>query len=425
MAMRAKLIVAGGFFGLAGILGFLAGPGTGAERSRTSALLQDEVVAGSPGDFMEVRHIRLKGSNEEIGRALAMLAQERFGATPSPSADPPRTRAQRHFLERNYPYLLERMRGVAAAFGKSVEDDAFDFGSLGYTKLRGGCSVVYFPPTVMENNSGLVSRDYDFSTGTLRGTRPAPGELAATARPYIVELHPDRGIPSIAIYSYDLLSGVLDGMNAEGLTVALLADDELLQKYRMEPAFNSGVGLGVQQILRLLLDTCANVEEAKETLLSTKQFYEFLPCHYLVADRFGKAFVWEYSQAHNREYIVENPGKPLITTNFSLHSRLEDNHPPSAAKAKPVCPRYCLLCERIGQHQGPLSVDFIKDTHHQVDAVRSGGAAPNRTLWHALYQPEQRKLQVSFYMGDEPAQAAAKRVNVRRSPYVEFGLAKD
>ena len=44
-------------------------------------------------------------------------------------------------------------------------------------------------------------------------------------------MHPDRGYASLAVYSYDLLSGVLDGINSEGLTVALLADDELIEKF--------------------------------------------------------------------------------------------------------------------------------------------------------------------------------------------------
>src|SRR5262249_33869737 len=149
---------------------------------------------------------------------------------------------------------------------------------------------------------GILSRDYDFTTGTMRGTRPRRGELAATARPYLIEMHPDKGYASLAMHAYDLLSGTLDGINSEGLTVALLADDELHSKYPMEPALDGGVGLGVLQMQRHLLDTCANVDDAKAALLSSKQYYEFLSVHYLIADRHGNAFVWEHSQAHNREY---------------------------------------------------------------------------------------------------------------------------
>lgn len=400
--------------GAAGTLAFCRGANT--------TLAEDHVVAGGPRDFMEVRHVVLHGTNEEIGKALANLAHERFGVEPSKSPDPLRTRAQRHYFERNYPILAERMRGVAAAFGKSAEDDAYDFSGLGYSRIKAGCSVMYFPPSKTADHAGIFSRDYDFSTGMLSGGPVPPGEVSSSGRPYVIEMHPDKGYASLAICAYDLLSGVLDGMNSEGLTVALLADDELAQKYRMEPTMQQpAAGLGVQQVLRFLLDTCATTEEAKEALLSSKQYYEFIPCHYIVADRNGKAFVWEFSQAHNREYIIESPAEPLVTTNFSLHRYLEHDRPPSADKARRVCGRYCKLAQKIAEQPGPVSVDFIKQTHRLVDATAPSPANQplGRTLWHALYFPESRRVQVSFYLGESSADG---KPGIRRSDYVEFAL---
>jgi hypothetical protein len=391
------------------------------------AIVEDRVVAGGPKDFLEVRRVVLKGSNEAIGHALALLAKERFGARPLPNPEPFRGRVQRRFIEKNYPILFQRMRGVAAAFGGKLDNDALNFSSLYYptTPFTPGCSVVYLPPTVTATGTGLVSRNYDFTTGSFGGTRPKAGELPCTARPYILELHPEGGYSSVALVSYDLLSGVLDGMNSEGLTVALLADDELTSKFKMEPAGMDAVGLGVLQMQRLLLDTCATVEEAKEALLLTKQCYEAIPVHYLVADRHGKAFVWEYSQAHNREYIIENPGKPLVTTNFSLHRYLEGKSPPSAAAAKKVCPRYSKLCEKLAGG-AKLTPEFIKEMHRLVDATltppKDSPRAAGRTLWHALYAPAEGKLWVSFYLRDEPAGKDSDRPRIVRSDYLEYTL---
>src|SRR5262249_50611194 len=302
-----------------------------------------------------------------------------------------------------YPILFERMRGVATAFSRRLEDDAWDFSDLTYTfNLRPGCSVVYYPPGMTADGNGVVSRNYEYSTGDMLGAWPARDKLADTARPYLIELRPDRGYASLSLYAYDLLSGVLDGINSEGLTVTMLADDELSEKSGMEPG-EDGVGLGVQQTLRLLLDTCATVEEAKEALMLTKQYYEFIPVHYLIADRHGKAFVWEYSQFHNREYIIENSGRPLITTNFSLHRYLEANKPPSVKRAQKLCPRYSKLCEKLAGGD-KLTPEFIKETHRLVDATftppKDSPRAAGRTLWHALYAPEEGKLQVSFYLRD-------------------------
>jgi hypothetical protein len=425
--MHRRLCLGGGLL-LA--LGLVALPTDGLTQEQGAArrvVQQDRVVAGGPKDFLEARHVVLKGSNEDIGRALATLARERHQVKLLPSSDRFRTRVQRRYFQEHYPILFERMRGVASAFGQRLEDDAQNFSVLGYlASLRFGCSVVHYPPGTTATGAGIVSRNYDFSTGTLMGNRPRPGELPATARPYLIEMHPDRGYASLALYSYDLLSGVLDGINSEGLTVALLADDELMAKFPLEPAGQDAVGLGVLQTLRLLLDTCADVGEAKQALLLTKQYYEAIPVHYLVADRHGKAFVWEYSHTRNREHIIEDPGKPLITTNFSLHRHLEGKGPPSAKAAKDVCPRYCALAERIAGQSGKLTVGFIKESHRAVDMVRpapKGGArAPVRTLWHALYFPAERKVQVSFYLRDEADPDRPDQIRVARTDYLEFRL---
>lgn len=398
---------------------------TNAQDRANPVIQQDHIVAGSPKDSMEVRHLVLQGSNEAIGHTLTQLATERYRVRPQPSLDPLRTRAQRRYIEKNYPILYDRMKGVAAAFGHSLEDDAWNHSDLGFTNLIAGCSVLYFPPRLTTAGAGIVSRDYDFTTGSMRFGPLAPGELHPTARPYLLELHPDRGYASLSMVAYDLLSGVLDGINSEGLTVALLADDELFNKFQMEPTHAPAAGLGALQTLRLLLDTCANVEEAKEMLLQTKQYYEFIQVHYLIADRFGKSFIWEFSHAHNKEYIIENPGQPLVTTNFSLHRYLENGKLPSADKIKTVCPRYCLLTEQLTAHSGKISEGFIKETHKKVDAVAPKSSPlhpPGRTFWHALYFPEERRMQINFYLRDEPVPDQPGKERIVRSEYLEFRL---
>jgi hypothetical protein len=162
-------------------------------------------------------------------------------------SDPVQVRAQRTFLARNYPILLDRMRGVAEAFGKSIEDDAWDFSTLWFADLRAGCSIAQLPPSSMANGKSVVSRDYDFTMGALNFGFLPPGMLHPTARPYLLELHPDRGYASIAMVSYDLLSGALDGINSEGLTVTMAG----LFKEASEPTRAPGVGLGELQTIRL------------------------------------------------------------------------------------------------------------------------------------------------------------------------------
>ena len=170
-----------------------------AEPQPNGVICEDRVVAGSDKDFMEVRHLVLKGTNEAIGRTLGQIARERHHVSLLPGHDALRVRAQRRYFEANFPILFDRMRGVAAAYGKRLEDDSWNFSWLDYGRFSGGCSVVHFPPSLTADGKSVISRDYDFSTGTMMGMRPAPGELAATARPYVLEMYPERGYASLAI----------------------------------------------------------------------------------------------------------------------------------------------------------------------------------------------------------------------------------
>jgi penicillin V acylase-like amidase (Ntn superfamily) len=398
---------------------------TGEPATSDKVIQEDRVIAGGPNDSLEVRHLVLRGTNEEIGRALAELARERHGAGLEPAKDPLSVRAQRQFLERNDPILLERMRGVAAAFGKSIEDDSWDFSTLGFTQLRAGCSIAHLPPSSTRDKKSVVSRDYDFTTGALDFGFLPPGMLHPTARPYLLELHPDRGYASIAMVAYDLLSGVLDGINSEGLTVTLAMDNTIFSELHPEPTVSPAVGLGELQTLRLLLDTCATVAEAKQALLVSKQYYQYVPVHYLIADRSGDAFVWEYSEAHNKEYFIDGAGEPLVMTNFTMHKELENGKAPSAEKSRATCKRYAYLRDKLAA--GNLDDDAIRGIHKNVDAQMSQAADPSRpperTFWHAFYYPEDRRVRISYYLGEEPYPGNERLVRQIRSEYLEFRLA--
>ena len=132
---------------------------------------KEKVIAGSPEHYAEVRHVVLKGTNFEIGKKLAELAQ-RHGTQIGPFGDPLMNRVKRKYVENNYPVMHERMRGVAAAYGLDFNDDAYDFTALPYN-LRGipGCSVVFYPKDYSKNGHSVLSRNYDFKFCTCEFSR--------------------------------------------------------------------------------------------------------------------------------------------------------------------------------------------------------------------------------------------------------------
>jgi hypothetical protein len=183
-----------------------------------------------------------------------------------------------------------------------------------------------------------VSRAFDFA-GPLSGGRGTP---PSASRPYVLELHPDEGLPSLAVCAFDLVGGALDGVNAGGLVVVASPDAEPADE-RLEPA-GASVGLDELQVVRYLLDGCATAAEARAALLGAKLFDFAHPAHWLVADRHGDAFVFEVSKGQNRVHLVDAAGEPLVATNHLLHP-------------------------------------------------------PLRTLWRAVYDPVERSLAARFFVG--------------------------
>jgi hypothetical protein len=362
---------------------------------------------------MEVGHLVLRGTNREIGAQLATVARERHGVVPAVGGDPLVTRARRRWYRREWPAHYERMRGAADVHGVAVDDDSVELGLLAFLGAAPSCSVAWLPPPTVAGGHATLSRNYDFPTGTLTeilGGEAQPGELPMTARPLVVETYPaDGGHACLFLCAYELLGGCIDGVNSEGLVVALLADDE---STGTDPTLAPAVGLNEIQLLRFLLETCATTGEAREALLSAKQHFMFLPCHYLVADTSGDSFVWE--RTANREHLIEGRGDVQVVTNHLLHDRPSLDDLPAEDGPSATYARARRLTAAVGARSGPLSSEQVKVAHACVH--REDPALPSRTLWHGLYDASDRGLEVSFYLGDDPAGG------VRRSPYLQFAL---
>ncbi len=406
--------------------GSAAGPQADPEQNKERlAEFEEKVVAGGSADFMEVRHLVLRGSNYAIGRKLAEIGRTRHHTGPIPYPDHRRTRAQLRYFEKNYPIFAERMRGVAAAFGTNLENHALNFAGLYYGFSLPGCSVVFYPPASTTGGSGVLSRNFDFSTGSISRTGVAEGRLPVCARPYVVEMYPDQGYASLVTGSFDLLGGACDGLNSEGLTIAMLVDGEVIKQGGIDPTPGPQPGFNEIQIVRYLLDTCADVDQAKDALVEAKLYYNMFPNHYIIADRHGSSFVWENSAVMHRGHIIPGGSTPLVTTNFMLHQHPDLENLPPQENRLGYFNRFRTIRKRLTEHEGKVDPEFIKETNRDVsctDAPPPDPHVPNRTLWHALYYPEQRRAEIDFYLGEEPDAASPDGVKIHRSGYITFEL---
>ncbi len=203
----------------------------------------------------------------------------------------------------------------------------------------------------------------------------------------------------------------------------LQADDESMAKYPVPPTLRPSVGLHEPLMLRFLLDTCATAEETKRALLLKKQPRKVVPAHYIVGDLFGNSFVWESSPLYNRDYITDEGGDIQIFTNHLLYPGSRPTPDPSDDPGW-TFRRYRLLSEAIPTGNGGVSVEDLKTAHACVNFCaafdrKMSGEAPiesgeaitppedssgardlGRTVWHSVYDLDERRLEVKFYLGE-------------------------
>ena len=99
--------------------------------------------------------------------------------------------------------------------------------------------------------------------------------------------------------------------------------------------------------------------------------------------------------------IFEGDDQPLVTTNFMRHLHEDLDDLPSESHRSGSFNRYRTLLSRFEEHGGPVDLDFIKESNACVAATGTAPPRPyaaGRTLWHALYFPEERRMDVSFYL---------------------------
>jgi len=371
------------------------------------------IVPKQPDTYLEVRHIVLAGTNQEIGKALADIGKEWLDVKLMPYESPLYAQARRAYMAKNYPILLERMKGVAKSFGLAPNTDKFATNQLLFDVGGFGCSALFLSPAATANGHALLAHNMDFYTITMaemNGLKPAPGDHGLFSRDFVIELYPDKGYPSIVIGTFDLLNGLQSGMNSQGLVVAIHVDHDAPVNKAVSDKGDNFSGLNMIQIARLILDTCATAEQAKVVILNNKIAAGFLPCHIMVSDRAGKSFIFETSGQDFSSHLTDNSGKPQIMTNHPVYKYPDpDKFPAYSPKATyNTFYRYRALDNFVKNHPEKFSRDDLKKAISLVYAhthdMDEGASLPSpcRTLFNEVYDLTDLSVEAKFYLKDGP-----------------------
>lgn len=401
-----------------------------------SAITSDDILIPRGQDnYMEVRHIVLEGPNRHIGKALGDVARESYGVTRlMPYASPVYARAHREYAEQNYPILFERMKGVGESYDLPENDLSCNTSSLLYCMGPPGCSAVYFPGSVTTTGHPLAGRASDFYTARFSefaGLGPDPNSPFMFSRSFVVELYPDQGYPSLVLGGLDLMNGLMDGINSEGLGVTYLADNSVNSAAIRD--LTRPAGISDEQLARLLLDTCATVDEARVAILKSKFFMLFDGSHLMVSDAGGDSTIAELSEKDFSIHFTDNDGRPQVMTNHSVWEYPDESAFPDIPEGARYDSffRYKELSRYVSEHPEGISSDDVREALSLVYANTtdsSEGAAldlPVRTLWPAVFDYGKRSISVKFYLKDGPGTLPGGGPELVFSEPMEFRLRSD
>jgi len=365
--------------------------------------------AASRSSYATIWEWTLRGTNLEIGRALATHARDSLQTVPLRWPDRSRILAQRRFFETYFRPFHQRMLGVADALGTATDDCAYDLASLPFDVGRAGCSAGAIPRQQAASGHAHVLRNMDLGTDLTGKTDHPPA-----SRIFALRMAPDEGYASLSAVVFDLM-GAMDGINEKGLVVICNShgDYRLTGSFQPEPAYSYDParhpepGLSELQVVRYLLDTCADTDEAKEALLSLRTYYMSIPCLYMVSDARGRSFVAEKSPSGNRVVLTERESEPLIMTNFALSRFERDDSMPEDDGLEQgfVYARYRILKEALAGQELLTTSQLAQIAHDaSFDALcgprSEGDLRPVRTIYSSLYDIDARTMNLSCYMGE-------------------------
>ncbi len=175
------------------------------------------------------------------------------------------------------PSMLDELRGLADSLGWTMKKTLTEFGGYYVEYERSGCSIL--------TDSTFMIRNYDSHPAYYEGR-------------YVIYQPTDGGYATIGPSMQ--ITGRTDGMNEKGLAMG----------YNFVNRVGSGDGFVCNMIGRMILETCANVDEAISLLKKIPHRTLF---NYILLDPNGETFVIETSPRK-----VEARKSNISTNHFEL-----------------------------------------------------------------------------------------------------------
>jgi len=291
-----------------------------------------KLVSGIPVAYLE-------GTSEEIGQAYGEL----LGApirrlwdgyiTVSASMSGGTARLIRESMQMD-PHVPERYRAEMRALGKAI---GYDYAKImacnAYPDIyrKGGCSTFAATGKASKNERPLLARNLDF---------PGFGVLDKTT---LVALFKPEGHKPFVSVAWPGASGVLSGMNGDGLCCAVM---------EVRRGAVTTKGMPSTFLFRRILEEASDLDEALAIVEKTKKV---APNNLMILDRKGRAAVAEIGPG----FFQVRRGKDGIL--------FATNHHRTGPEGPPRCRRYAVLEKYSRERKRPVDEEVLKRALLAVD----------------------------------------------------------
>jgi len=164
-----------------------------------------------------------------------------------------------------------------------------------------------------------------------------------------------------------------DGMNEKGLVIGMAAIPE-----SVSPRREGNTLIGEIQVVRLMLDRAADVEEALRLLGEYDVEMMTPPIHYMLANAEGNSVIIEFIDGHM--HLVREPTGYQVMTNFIVHG--------SGAPEDSPCWRYNAVHDGLSMCGGAVSateaIGLLSDS------------SQSSTIWSTVYCPATGEIHVAM-----------------------------
>jgi len=414
------------------LLMILSACGDSGSSSSGTVVTNQLVVPKVGGNYQEVRHIVLKGTNQDIGKALARLSNDYYQAQPmqfpQPTASYDFKSSRNSYIQQYFPQLAARQRGIEDYYGWGAAS-LNDSSALWYDMQPVQCSAIFFPNTVTANGHSFQARNMEFYTVDMYRFAVPPFTVDGHgnklfSRNFVLETYPqDGGYATMVVGTFELVNGAYDGFNEHGLTISGLVDQELSKTGTVDLKFmTQQKGVSYLQMVRLILENARTVDEAQQLVSKLTVYFPLDGIHFLIGDRNGNAKILEFYKPTDASpltpiFLTQSLEKPTIVptilTNHSIRVYKDPSTFPPIDTTKPYdtfyryMRLYNYLQASLYHYYTPEDGLSAMSLVYGYANDSSEGAAepfPVRTIWSLVMDADDLSLKIKFYTIDNTLQ---------------------